>query len=114
MMGMGVMLRLAPYALSGALVAALWWSWADSKAKGAEIARLQGQVAVIERQAAQAKEARVVADAEATRHRVKSEELDNLKETLLRGHHETPIPDWFADYLDSLFNATGPIRNSAH
>ena len=99
-------LRLAPIALSGAVLVGVWALWVGNQNKAAEIDRLTRNVAVIELQMEHSKEARKVADAEANRHRLKSEEYDALKESLLRGNNETPIPDWFADYLDGLFGTT--------
>lgn len=96
-------LRLLPYAVSGILVAALWFLWSDRADKLAEISSLQRELAVQAMVVAQKDEARRVADAEALRYRSAAKEYDDLKETLLRGDNDAPLPDWFRAYLASLF-----------
>jgi predicted negative regulator of RcsB-dependent stress response len=70
-------------------------------------ASLQRSVSALEAERDAAKLAREVARAEAERFRVKSQEYDALRETLLKGENDAPLPDWFRSYLASLLTPSG-------
>jgi cobalamin-dependent methionine synthase I len=50
----------------------------------------------------QARLAEAVAEAAASRIQQKAEEYDALREALLSGDEDVPIPDWFRDWLVDL------------
>lgn len=98
----------APYIMGGLVLAVsafVWWVMdlrADKARLVAENARLTRELAVQERVAAQAQEARAVADAHARRTRAKADEYDKLREALLKGDDDAPIPAFLCDYLNRL------------
>lgn len=102
-----IWLRLIPYAPSGLAVAAVWALWADRADLKEQNAHLQREIAVQAEVAAQAALARDVAEAEAKRHRLRAEEYDALRESLLKGDNNATLPDWFIAYLERLFGANG-------
>jgi len=100
------MLRYLPTAMALAAVgAAAWWLVGvldDRAALQQENASLARSVAVLEREKENARLAEDVARAEAERQRKKATEYDALKEALLRGDEDAPLPQWFRDYFDDL------------
>lgn len=74
----------------------------DREALEAQNAALTRSMAALERQAAQARLAADVARAEAERFAAKAQEYDALREALIKGEQDAPLPDWFRDYLDQL------------
>jgi len=89
-------------ALTLALVGLVWWQHAWIDALRDETARLERAVKAEREAAAQARLAREVAEAHAERQRARAEEYDALREALLRGDADAPLPDWFRAYLDRL------------
>ena len=69
---------------------------------------LRVQAGVLE----QAKVARAVAEAHAARLQASSERYDDLRETLLRGDDDAPIPDFLCVYLVRLLGE-GSCRNGS-
>ena len=67
-------------------------------------AALQREVEVRDAQIAQAALARRVAAAEAQRHAAKANELDRIKEAILKGDEDADIPAWFRAYLERLLS----------
>jgi len=96
-------LRFLPYAVSGLAVAAVWWLWADRAALQAENAAQARELVVQAHVLEQAAVARDVARAEAARMAEKAAEFDNIREFILRGPNDEPLPDALRDILDRLF-----------
>lgn len=108
---------LAPFMpyLMGALVALglglgayIWYLQKANERLTNENASLARSVEVLKKSKARAEQAREVADAAAERARERANEYDRLRESLLRGEDDAPLPDWFRDYLDELL---GGVRN---
>lgn len=97
-----------PYIIGALVMGALglagyvWWLRAEVDALASENASLTRSVVVLEGQIEQSKLAREVADAEAARVKARAAEYDALRETLMRGDDDAPLPEWFRDYLDRL------------
>lgn len=99
-------LRILPSA--AALALAVWgaltvWGWkAERDALRAETASQRASIRALEMERDNARLARAVA--QAARERVESQaaEYDALREALLRGNDDAPIPDWFRTYLGRL------------
>lgn len=108
-----IWLRYLPTMIAaGALAGAVWYVVslrAENAALAFENASLSRSVAALEDQAEQARLAADVARAETARVAGKAREYDKLKETLLRGNEDAPLPNWFRDYLDALFGG-GIVR----
>lgn len=68
----------------------------------AEAAVLQREIRTARETAAQAAQARDVARAEASRHAKAAVEYAAIREALLKGDDDAPIPDWFRAFLDGL------------
>lgn len=66
-------------------------------------ARLEQSVSEQKRLIQSERIARTVARAEAERFKARSDEYDALREALLEGNEDAPLPDWFVSYLDRLF-----------
>ena len=62
-----------------------WFQQSRAAELAHKVDNLKGEIEVKDRQIAQALVARSIADAEATRQRSKARELDQLKESLLKG-----------------------------
>ena len=71
-------------------------------ALSASVAVLQADLAVERARAAQAALARDVARAEASRHAKAAAEYAAIREALLKGDDDAPIPEWFRAFLDGL------------
>ena len=101
-----IWLRLAPYiAAAGALAFGVWWlvGVIEDRAELRETVASQARsIKTLEERAAQAEQARAVAVAHQKRVEALAREYDALKEALIRGDEDAPIPDWFRDYLDRL------------
>lgn len=98
-------LRLLPFFAVAGLTAVIVVGWQDRKAKIAEISDLNRELAVQTRINEQTALARDVARAETDRLRRAAEEYDALREALLQGDENAPLPDWFRAYLGRLFPA---------
>jgi hypothetical protein len=70
-------------------------------------ANLSQELATKDLAIAQAQEARDVARAEARRVSEKAAEFDNIREFILRGETNAPLPDALRGILDRLFNKDG-------
>lgn len=68
----------------------------------ASVAALEDDLRVQADIAAQAAQARDVARAEAARQASKAAEYDAIREALLKGDENAPVPRWFRDFLDDL------------
>lgn len=68
----------------------------------AESAELHREVRIARETAEQAALARDVARAEAARHAQAAAEYDAIREALLKGDDDAPIPEWFRAFLDGL------------
>ncbi len=101
---------LAIFALVAALsggAGAVWYVMdlrADNAALTASVASLEREAAVAKDVAAQAKEARKVAAAEAERLRAKAKQFDEITEFIMRDQNNAPIPDILRTYLDRVFS----------
>ncbi len=82
---------------------AAWWMSQRLEASKAKVARLEQDIMVIRAERDQAMESRRVARAEADRQRKRAEEFDQMREDLMKGTEDAPIPDWLSAYLDRLF-----------
>lgn len=94
--------RLAPYV---AIALAVWWVMDlqdKNEALTAENSRMERELDVAEARATQAREAQAVARAETERFRRAAEEYDQIRETILRGKDDAPIPDFLCAYLERL------------
>lgn len=92
------MMRYLSMALLLAALGAAGWGYverAGRRAAEAEAASLRRSVAALEDARAQARSAAQVARAEAKRQAARAAEYDALKEALLRGGDNAPLPDWF-------------------
>lgn len=98
--------RYLPSAIAAlAVCAGLWWLVAlvqDREALRAENASLARSVGALEQGRDQARLAAAVARAEAARQAARAAEYDRMKETILKGNHDEPLPDWLRDHLDQL------------
>ena len=74
----------------------------------ASVAALEDDLRVQADIAAQAAQARDVARAEAARQAKKAAEYDAIREALLRGDEDAPVPGWFRDFLDDLLRPGAP------
>ena len=100
-----MIMRYVTIGLLGALCLALGAFWWVHRANGdlrVENASLARSVATLEDQRAQARLAADVARAAADRARARAAEYDALRETLLKGDDDAPLPDWFRAYLDRV------------
>ena len=101
-------MNLTAYMLGAAgavAIAAMGWaSWQSNllRVEKAENAILARSVTALEAERQAAKAARDVARAEAKRFKDQAEEYAKLREDLLRGNYDTPIPDWLTAYLERL------------
>ncbi len=68
----------------------------------AEAAELRREADTARQIASQAAVARNVAQAEAARQARKAAEYDAIREALLKGGTDEPLPDWFRAFLDGL------------
>ena len=68
----------------------------------AQVADLRTEVRIAQETAAQAALARDVARAEASRHAKAAAEYAAIREALLKGDDDAPIPPWFRAFLDGL------------
>lgn len=68
----------------------------------AQVADLRNEVRIAHETAAQAALARDVARAEASRHAKAVAEYAAIREALLKGDDDAPIPEWFRAFLDGL------------
>lgn len=68
----------------------------------AQVADLRNEVRIAHETAAQAALARDVARAEASRHAKAAAEYAAIREALLKGDDDAPIPEWFRAFLDGL------------
>ena len=99
------MWRYVASALLVALLVVSGGAWLLYRANGdlrVENASLARSVAALEDQRAQARLAADVARAAADRERARAAEYDALRETLLKGDDDAPLPDWFRAYLDRV------------
>lgn len=104
------------YILPGVLAALvlaggwIWWQSGTIDALEADKARLERSL-VVEREAReQARLAANVAQASADRERARAAEYDALRESLLKGNDDAPLPDWFRAYLDRLLGGVPAPR----
>lgn len=68
----------------------------------AEAVELHREVRIARETAKQAALARDVARAEASRHAKAAAEYAAIREALLKGDDDAPIPEWFRAFLDGL------------
>ena len=81
----------------------LWqWQTAQNRALRAENAMQAASITALRDQFEQARLAADVARAAAKREAERAEEYDQLREALLKGNDDAPLPDWFRDYLRNL------------
>lgn len=73
----------------------------------AQVADLRTEVRIAQETAAQAAVARDVARAEASRYAKAAAEYAAIREALLKGNEDAPIPDWFRAFLDGLLLRSG-------
>jgi len=66
------------------------------------VGTLRGELTVAQAQMDQARLAAEVAQANADRTAERAAEYDALRETLLKGSNDAPLPGWFSDYLRDL------------
>ena len=79
------------------------WGWkVDRDQLQAETAAQRSSIRALEIERDNARLARDVAQAARQRVEDQAAEYDALREALLKGKDDAPIPDWFRDYLADL------------
>lgn len=101
-------------ALGGLAVAAAlgggWWVygvWAEKERLQVEVASQAREIAVQKAVLEQAQTARAIAQAEADRQKRAATEYENLRNSLVKGDNDAPLPDWFIAYLADLLQPRG-------
>lgn len=87
----------------------LWWInrvLDDRAALQVANAALQRSIEAKDMQIELSTFARTVTEAAYTRLKQRADEYDALRESLLKGGQDAPIPDWFCDYLNGLLGKT--------